>query len=137
MCFFRMRWLRTDGGPVFYSYSNRTPVTGDVQMITTCLVFGTIFTAFLIIFPGVRKEVSSLFIQVSYKLRYRQKDGLCFLNRSFRQYFINFFNNNRLFKMIQPIIRCQTVLELFLEILNPYFLSSIDFLAVQMTDTIY
>lgn len=54
-----MKWLRADGGPVFYSYSNRTPVTGDVQMITTCLVFGTIFTAFLIIFPGVRKEVST------------------------------------------------------------------------------
>lgn len=53
-----MKWLRADGGPVFYSYSNRTPVTGDVQMITTCLVFGTVFTAFLIIFPGVRKEVS-------------------------------------------------------------------------------
>jgi len=50
---------------MFYGYSNRTPVTGDVQMITTCLVFGTIFTAFLIIFPGVRKEVSkSEFIYV-------------------------------------------------------------------------
>lgn len=53
-----MKWLRSDGGPVFYGYSNRTPVTGDVQMITTCLVFGTIFTAFLIVFPGVRKQVS-------------------------------------------------------------------------------
>lgn len=57
--FYRMKWLRSDGGPMFYGYSNRTPVTGDVQMITTCLVFGTIFTAFLIIFPGVRKEVSN------------------------------------------------------------------------------
>jgi len=44
---------------MFYGYSNRTPGTGDVQMITTCLVFGTDFTAFLIIFPGVRKEVSN------------------------------------------------------------------------------
>lgn len=57
--FSRMKWLRSDGGPVFYGYSNRTPVTGDVQMITTCLVFGTIFTAFLIVFPGVRKQVST------------------------------------------------------------------------------
>lgn len=58
---FRMKWLRNDGGPVFYGYSNRTPVTGDVQMLTSCLIFGTIFLAFLIIFPGVRKEVSIRF----------------------------------------------------------------------------
>lgn len=55
------RMLGNDGGPMFYGYSNRTPVTGDVQMITTCLVFGTLYTAFLIIFPGVRKEVSKSF----------------------------------------------------------------------------
>jgi len=59
-----MKWLRSDGGPMFYGYSNRTPVTGDVQMIETCLIFGTIFTAFLIIFPGVRKEVSNNIIHI-------------------------------------------------------------------------
>ncbi|KAF0765129.1 dual oxidase maturation factor 1 [Aphis craccivora] len=63
-----MKWLRSDGGPMFYGYSNRTPVTGDVQMITTCLVFGTIFTAFLIIFPGVRKERFTTFTTVTLSL---------------------------------------------------------------------
>ncbi|XP_022182880.1 dual oxidase maturation factor 1 [Myzus persicae] len=63
-----MKWLRSDGGPMFYGYSNRTPVTGDVQMITTCLIFGTIFTAFLIIFPGVRKERFTTFTTVTLSL---------------------------------------------------------------------
>ncbi|XP_050421196.1 dual oxidase maturation factor 1 isoform X1 [Adelges cooleyi] len=63
-----MTWLRSDGGPVFYGYSNRTPVTGDVQMISTCLVFGTIFVAFLIIFPGVRKERFTTFTTVTLSL---------------------------------------------------------------------
>lgn len=51
--------FRSDGGPTLYSYSNRTPVTGDVPLIIVFVVFGTLFTAFLVIFPGVRKEVSS------------------------------------------------------------------------------
>lgn len=79
-----MKWLRADGGPVFYSYSNRTPVTGDVQMITTCLVFGTIFTAFLIIFPGVRKEVSTrrkrLHYYIFYILTLKKKNNAILLN---------------------------------------------------------
>lgn len=50
--------FRNDGGPTLYSYSNRTPVTGDVNLITIFVIFCTIFAAFLIIFPGIRKEVS-------------------------------------------------------------------------------
>ena len=50
--------FRTDGGPTLYAYSNRTSVTGDVPTITICLVFLTIFFAFILVFPGVRKEVS-------------------------------------------------------------------------------
>ena len=50
-------WLREDGGPVFYGYSNRTSVTGDISMVACCLVFLTLYTAFLIIFPGIRKQV--------------------------------------------------------------------------------
>jgi dual oxidase maturation factor 1 len=53
--------FRNDGGPTLYSYSNRTPVTGDVQTLTLYVIFFTIFLAFLIIFPGVRKEVSNTF----------------------------------------------------------------------------
>lgn len=50
--------FRIDGGPTLYSYSNRTPVTGDVPLVIVFVIFGTIFTAFLVIFPGIRKEVS-------------------------------------------------------------------------------
>lgn len=50
--------FRIDGGPTLYSYSNRTPVTGDVPLVIVFVIFGTIFTAFLVIFPGVRKEAS-------------------------------------------------------------------------------
>jgi dual oxidase maturation factor 1 len=49
--------FRNDGGPTLYSYSNRTPVTADIGLITIFVLFGTIFTAFLLIFPGIRKEV--------------------------------------------------------------------------------
>ena len=50
---------RNDGGPILYSYSNRTSVTGDAELITVFVVFGTIFLAFLLIFPGIRKEVAT------------------------------------------------------------------------------
>jgi dual oxidase maturation factor 1 len=56
--------FRNDGGPTLYSYSNRTPVTGDVQILTLYLIFFTIFLAFLVIFPGVRKEVSHVSLYV-------------------------------------------------------------------------
>lgn len=49
--------FRDNGGPTLYSYSNRTPVTGDIRLITIFIIFCTIFAAFLIIFPGIRKEV--------------------------------------------------------------------------------
>ncbi|XP_021948570.1 uncharacterized protein LOC110846211 isoform X2 [Folsomia candida] len=48
--------FRNDGGPTLYSYSNRTPVTGDVPTISLYVLFFTLFIAFVIIFPGVRKE---------------------------------------------------------------------------------
>lgn len=50
--------FRNDGGPTLYTYSNRTPVTGDVNTISILLVFSTLLIAFLVIFPGIRKEVS-------------------------------------------------------------------------------
>lgn len=66
-----MTWSWTDhsyGGPVLYDYPNRTPVTGDVPSIFVCLVFSTVFVAFLIIFPGIRKERLTTFTTVTLSL---------------------------------------------------------------------
>ncbi|XP_063984088.1 dual oxidase maturation factor 1 [Diachasmimorpha longicaudata] len=60
--------FRNDGGPTLYSYSNRTPVTGDVHLITIFIIFCTIFAAFLIIFPGIRKERVTTFFTVTLSL---------------------------------------------------------------------
>ncbi|XP_015595832.1 dual oxidase maturation factor 1 [Cephus cinctus] len=57
--------FRNDGGPTLYSYSNRTPVTGDVQLITIFVIFCTIYTAFIIIFPGIRKQKLTTFLTVT------------------------------------------------------------------------
>ncbi|KAL0122394.1 hypothetical protein PUN28_007247 [Cardiocondyla obscurior] len=60
--------FRSDGGPTLYSYSNRTPVTGDVPLVIVFVIFGTLFTAFLVIFPGVRKERLTTFLTVTLSL---------------------------------------------------------------------
>ncbi|KAG7208716.1 hypothetical protein KM043_014917 [Ampulex compressa] len=60
--------FRSDGGPTLYSYSNRTPVTGDVPLVIVFVIFGTIFTAFLVIFPGIRKERLATFLTVTLSL---------------------------------------------------------------------
>ncbi|KAK3878218.1 hypothetical protein Pcinc_017129 [Petrolisthes cinctipes] len=57
--------FRSNGGPTLYAYSNRTSVTGDVPTITIVLLFLTIFFAFIIIFPGVRREKFSTFCTVT------------------------------------------------------------------------
>ncbi|EDS37295.1 conserved hypothetical protein [Culex quinquefasciatus] len=51
--------FRDDGAPTLYSFSNRTPVTGDVSIVAVCVMFATIYLAFLVIFPGVRKQQPS------------------------------------------------------------------------------
>lgn len=51
--------FRDDGGPTLYSFSNRTPVTGDVSIVAVCVLFATVYIAFLVIFPGVRKQVNT------------------------------------------------------------------------------
>ncbi|KAL1137842.1 hypothetical protein AAG570_009538 [Ranatra chinensis] len=62
-------WLGSDSnGPTLYSVSNRTSVTGDVPCITTCLAFISLYLAFLIIFPGVRKERLTTFTTVTLSL---------------------------------------------------------------------
>ena len=50
--------FRTDGGPTLYHHSNRTAVAGDISTITILIIFVTVFIAFLLIFPGVRSQVS-------------------------------------------------------------------------------
>lgn len=49
--------FRDDGAPTLYSFSNRTPVIGDISIIVVSILFVTLYTAFLVIFPGVRKQV--------------------------------------------------------------------------------
>jgi len=56
--------FRENGGPTLYSYSNRTPVTADVSTLTLCIVFVTLFLAFIIIFPGVRRQRFTTFTSV-------------------------------------------------------------------------
>ncbi|CAG0918394.1 unnamed protein product [Notodromas monacha] len=60
--------FRHDGGPTLYSYSNRTPVTGDPLSVTLYVIFFTVFAAFMLIFPGVRKEKFTTFLSVTLSL---------------------------------------------------------------------
>ncbi|CAN8022229.1 unnamed protein product [Ixodes persulcatus] len=48
--------FRTEGGPTLYAASNRTAVTEDIRNIIIYVSFSTLFLAFLIVFPGIRKE---------------------------------------------------------------------------------
>uniref|UniRef100_T1HMM5 Uncharacterized protein n=1 Tax=Rhodnius prolixus TaxID=13249 RepID=T1HMM5_RHOPR len=66
-----MGWWNGDedsSGPPLYNVPNRTAVTGDVPCIAACLAFITLYIAFLIIFPGVRKERFSTFSTVTLSL---------------------------------------------------------------------
>ncbi|XP_065565823.1 uncharacterized protein LOC136030681 isoform X1 [Artemia franciscana] len=60
--------FRHDGGPTLYSVSNRTPVLWDTSVLVICIVVVTLFSAFLLIFPGVRKERFTTFTSVSLSL---------------------------------------------------------------------
>ncbi|XP_050300682.1 dual oxidase maturation factor 2 [Anthonomus grandis grandis] len=60
--------FRNDGGPTLYNFSNRTAVTGDVPVITFLVIFATLYVAFLIIFPGIRKERFTTFCAVTLSL---------------------------------------------------------------------
>lgn len=54
--------FRDNGGPVLYSSMNRTPAIEDIRNILIYISFSTFFVAFLIIFPGIRKEVGDFFL---------------------------------------------------------------------------
>jgi dual oxidase maturation factor 1 len=63
--------FRDNGGPTLYAYSNRTSVIGDVQAITLYIAFTTLLIAFIIIFPGIRREVCSLrVLKMFYNIKY-------------------------------------------------------------------
>lgn len=49
--------FQDNGGPVLYSSMNRTAAIEDIRNILIYISFTTFFVAFLIIFPGIRKEV--------------------------------------------------------------------------------
>ena len=53
--------FRDNGGPALYPESNRTSVVGDVQAITVYIVFATLLVAFLVVMPGMRREVVTCF----------------------------------------------------------------------------
>lgn len=50
--------FHSSDGPTLYTISNRTSVTYDVSIVAVCILFSTLFFAFVIIFPGIRKQVS-------------------------------------------------------------------------------
>ncbi|XP_022920956.1 dual oxidase maturation factor 1-like [Onthophagus taurus] len=60
--------FRSNGGPTLYSFNNRTAVTGDVTLITFLSIFVTLYVAFLIIFPGIRKQRFTTFLSVTLSL---------------------------------------------------------------------
>lgn len=60
--------FRTEGGPTLYAYANRTAVTEDIRNILIYVCFSTLFIAFIIVFPGIRKEKLSTFISVTVSL---------------------------------------------------------------------
>jgi dual oxidase maturation factor 1 len=47
-----------DRSPVLFDGNNRIPAIEDVRNVLIYICFATLFIAFLIIFPGIRKEVS-------------------------------------------------------------------------------
>lgn len=52
--------FHSSDGPTLYTISNRTSVTYDVSIVAVCILFATLFFAFIVIFPGVRKQVHFL-----------------------------------------------------------------------------
>lgn len=59
----RMGWydlFHSSDGPTLYTVSNRTSVTYDVSVVAVCILFATLFFAFVVIFPGIRKQVSQI-----------------------------------------------------------------------------
>lgn len=67
----KMGWydlFHSSDGPTLYTISNRTSVTYDVSIVTVCILFSTLFFAFVIIFPGVRKQVRILGVRLEVEI---------------------------------------------------------------------
>lgn len=63
--------FREEGGPTLYAYHNRTAVAADVPALALLVAALTLYLAFLVIFPGIRKEVRKGFIFSLYVCEYR------------------------------------------------------------------
>lgn len=59
--------FHSSDGPTLYTVSNRTSVTYDVSIVAVCILFATLFFAFVVIFPGVRKQVSKAILRCSFR----------------------------------------------------------------------
>ncbi|XP_076328179.1 dual oxidase maturation factor 1-like isoform X2 [Tachypleus tridentatus] len=60
--------FRDNGGPTLYNVSNRTPAIQDIRIIIIYVTFTTLFVAFLIVFPGIRKEKLTTLVSVTVSL---------------------------------------------------------------------
>ncbi|GBP31033.1 Histone-lysine N-methyltransferase SETMAR [Eumeta japonica] len=60
--------FREGGGPTLYAYHNRTAVAADVPALALLLAAATLYVAFLVVFPGIRKERFSTFTIVTLSL---------------------------------------------------------------------
>lgn len=60
--------FRENGGPTLYAHSNRTAVTADSSTLILYIVFATLFLAFVVIFPGVRRQRFTTFTSVTLSL---------------------------------------------------------------------
>lgn len=60
--------FREEGGPTLYAYHNRTAVAADVPALALLLAALTLYLAFLVVFPGIRKERFSTFTVVTLSL---------------------------------------------------------------------
>ncbi|XP_076326779.1 dual oxidase maturation factor 1-like [Tachypleus tridentatus] len=60
--------FRVNGGPTLYHVSNRTAVIQDIRNVIIYITFTTFFVAFLIVFPGIRKERLTTIVSVTISL---------------------------------------------------------------------
>ena len=60
--------FRDEGGPTLYLHGNRTAVTADITILSLIILFLTLYLAFLIILPGVRRRRFATFTSVTFSL---------------------------------------------------------------------
>lgn len=53
--------FRDNTGPPLYSTMNRTPTIIDYHVVVIIFAFCSVFVSFIIILPGIRREVSQFY----------------------------------------------------------------------------